>query len=517
MKKNNRRSEILYKNAEAMAALASLDGSEYPAEELLEGWKIILKNQFHDILPGSHVNKAFHDSLNDYDRVFEIGESVFDKGMKSLVPNGKEDSAVAVFNTLAWERSDTVEMDFNAKGITNPVIIDNKGIEIPSQLIHREGDQIRLIASVENIPSLGYKIFRLAESKSTFTSPFKISENEIENDFFVIRFADDGSISSLFDKKENREIITAEGFGNKFQLFEDVPGKYAAWDIVPTYKDREYPIPSVEKTEIIENGPVRLVLKQERDFYNSRIEQKIVIYRDSPKIDFITDIDWTERDRLLKVGFPVNINSMRAAYDISYGYIERPTHQNTTWDAAKFEVSGHMWADLSEGDYGVSILNDCKYGFDITDKLMRMTLLKGPQYPDPLADIGHHSFTYSLYPHKGDWRSAGTTQKAWELNDRLKTVAVNSDDIKEKSFLHLKSDHVMLSALKVSEKKDALLIRVYEDQNRRGSVKIGFHKDIIEAAECDLLENEIQDIKLENGSLEFDINPYEIKTFKIKF
>jgi alpha-mannosidase len=517
LKKNNRRAEILYKNVEVLSALASLDGAAYPADELLEGWKIILKNQFHDILPGSHVNSAFHDSIKDYDRAFEIGESLFDRSLKQLIAREEGKISVAVFNTLSWERSDNVEMRFDVSGITNPIVVDNKGVEIPSQIIKQEGNIVHLFAAVENIPSLGYKVFSLADGKSAFDSPFNCSENKVENDFFVIDFSDDGSIAAIFDKTNSKQILLPEGGGNKFQMFEDVPGKYAAWDIVPTYKDREYPIPAVEKTEIIEEGPVRLVLKQERNFYESRIEQKIVIYRNSPKIDFITEIDWTERDRLLKVGFPVEVNAMRAAYDMSYGYIERPTHENTSWDAAKFEVAAHMWADVSEGDYGVSILNDCKYGFDISGNHMRMTLLKGPRYPDPLADIGHHTFSYSLFPHKGDWRSAETPQKAWELNDKLLTVPVCGEGLSEKSYIKIDSDHVMLSALKLSEKGDALLIRVYEDQNKRGPVKISFHKEMIEAAECDLLEKEIGKVIVQNGMIEFEIKPYEIRTFKIKF
>ena len=360
------------------------------------------------------------------------------------------------------------------------------------------------------------------------------AEQSIENDFFQVRFDEQGMISGIYDKKNGREVVEE---GNRFQLFEDVPGRYAAWDIVPMYKDREFELPPVERSEIVENGPVRLVLRQERSLMKSLMVQNIILYRSLPRIDFETEIEWVERDRLLKTGFLVNVNAMRATYDISYGYIERPTHANTSWDAAKFEVCGHLWADLSEGDYGVSLLNDCKYGYDIFGRRMRLTLLRGPQSPDPTADLGHHSFTYSLYPHRGDWRQAETPRRAWELNDPL--IAIPIKGAKEqgsrgtreqrnstmgegvltepstRSFLSIVSDHVMLSALKVAEKGDGLILRLYEDQNRRSTVSVAFFTPLSRAVECDPYENEIGQADVVSGCLRFDIKPFEVRTFKL--
>lgn len=206
--------------------------------------------------------------------------------------------------------------------------------------------------------------------------------------------------------------------------------------------------------------------------------------------------------------------------DISYGYIERPTHSNTSWDAAKFEVCGHLWADISEGDCGVSLLNDCKYGYDIFGNLMRLTLLRGPRYPDPTADLGYHSFTYSLYPHQGDWRQAETPRRAWELNDPLMAIPIGGGGGNLKStgsFLSIDSDHVMISALKMAEKGDGLILRLYEDQNRRGTVNVTFFDPPSRAVECDPYENEIGKAEVVSGSLRFDIKPFEVRTFKLYF
>jgi alpha-mannosidase len=518
LKKNNRKAEILYRNAEAMSALASLLGGSYPQEDLHEGWKLILKNQFHDILPGSHVTQAFHDALKDYETVFEKGDKALTSALNYIGNQISSDSAaVAVFNMQPWERTDVVDAEFKTAPDASFKIVDANGNSVPFQVLSQDEGQARVLIEAYDVPPMGYTVYRLVEGQPDGSTPFIVHDESIENDFFQVRFDGQGAISGIYDQKNDRQVIEE---GNKFQLFEDVPGRYAAWDIVPMYKDREFEVPPVERSEIVENGPVRLVLRQERGLMNSRMVQKIILYRSLRRIDFETEIEWGERDRLLKAGFLVNVNAMRATYDMSYGYIERPTHANTSWDAAKFEVCGHLWADLSEGDYGVSLLNDCKYGYDIFGHRMRLTLLRGPQYPDPTADLGHHSFTYSLYPHRGDWRQAETPRRAWELNDPLMAIPIGRGDGNLKSsgsFLSIVSDHVMISALKMAEKGDGLILRLYEDQNRRGTVNVTFFNPPSRAIECDPYENEIGKADVVSGSLRFDIKPFEVRTFKLYF
>jgi alpha-mannosidase len=516
LKKNNRKAEILYRNAEAMSAIASLLGGSYPGEDLHEGWKLILKNQFHDILPGSHVTQAFHDALRDYETVFEKGNKALTSALSYIGSQiSSESAAVAVFNMQPWERTDVVDAEFEAPPDTTFKIVDANGNSVPFQVFSQDDERLRVLIEARDVPPMGYMIYRLVAGHPDGCIPFIVHDGSIENDFFQVRFDEDGTISGIYDKKNGREVIEE---GNRFQLFEDVPGRYAAWDIVPMYKDREFEVPPIVRSEIVEIGPVRLVLRQERSLMNSKMVQNIILYRSLPRIDFETEIEWGERDRLLKVGFLVNVNAMRATYDMSYGYIERPTHANTSWDAAKFEVCGHLWADLSEGDYGVSLLNDCKYGYDIFGHRMRLTLLRGPQSPDPTADLGHHSFTYSLYPHRGDWRQAETPRRAWELNDPLIAIPIERGQGNLQStgsFLSIVSDHVMLSALKMAEKGDGLILRLYEDQNRRGTVNVAFFTSPSRATECDPYENEIGQADLVSGCLRFDIKPFEVRTFKL--
>jgi alpha-mannosidase len=518
LKKNNRRAEILYRNAEAASVKAEQFGGEYPHDKLDEGWKLILKNQFHDILPGSHVTEAYHAAMKDYDEIFKIGQEVLRSSLiavaKKIAVAGDEQS-FAVFNFQTWERSDLAKIEIDRADIDFGILENNQPVDM--QIVSQYNSKVQVQFLAQNIPSMGYKVFNVVD-KPTSGQENKAFDSILENQFFKIVFDVDGAIVEIFDKKNNRQLVEQGAKANEFQMFKDVPGRYAAWDIVPMYKEHEFAIGPVEKSELIESGAVRTVLRQERTFFGSALKQNIIVYNHIPRIDFETEIDWQERDRLLKVAFPVTVNAMSAAYDISYGYIERPTHQNTAWDAAKFEVAGHMWADLSEGDYGVSILNDCKYGHDISGNTIRLTLLKGPQYPDPKADLGSHFFTYSLYPHAGDWRSAKTPQKAWELNDQMIVVELEKNDAiidSTESFLMIDKEHVLLSALKVSDDGEGVVIRLYEDQNRRGEVNVQFSKTIKGAVECDPYENEIGPVLVKNDLLTFDIKPFEVRTFKL--
>ena len=524
LKKRNRKAEILYRNAEAMSAQANLLGLGYPSEDLHEGWKLILKNQFHDILPGSHVTQAFHDAIRDYDTVFAIGDRVLTSALNHIASQISHEASrppgVVVFNMQPWQRTDVVDVEFETTSESSFRIVDAKGHCVPFQVLSRGDGRVRVLIQACAVPPMGYMVYRIAPGQPDVSTPFRVGDASIENGFFRLRIGENGTISEIYDKKNNREVLEPGKRGNRFQLFEDMPGRYAAWDIVPMYKDREYGIPPVERSEVIETGPVRLVLQQERSFMSSTMVQRIVLHRSLPRIDFETEIEWRERDRLLKTGFPANVNAMRATYDISYGYIERPTHFNTSWDAAKFEVCGHLWADISEGDYGVSLLNDGKYGHDIYGNHMRLTLLRGPQHPDPTADLGHHSFTYSLYPHPGDWRQAETPRRAWELNDPLVAVPLGRGDGDLEptgSFLSIDNDHVMISALKMAEDGDGLILRLYEDQNRRGRVNVTVALAPSGAVECDLYEDEIGRVDIGSGSLCLDISPFEVRTFKLFF
>ena len=278
-------------------------------------------------------------------------------------------------------------------------------------------------------------------------------------------------------------------------------------------------VDDVQSIEVIERGPVRSTLKIERKFLESIIVHKIYVYNDLERVDFDTYTDWKECDVLLKTAFPLDINTKEATFEIQYGNVTRPTHNNTSWDVASFEVCGHKWADLSEGDFGVSLLNNCKYGHDIKDGNMRLTLLKSTSDPNPAADKEEHFFTYSIYSHEGTWKDAHTANKAYELNVPLYTKVEEAHDgvLEDKlSLVKVNKENIMIEVIKKAEDTDHLIVRMYEFHNKRTNATLEFFKDIEEIFECNLMERDLEKINPNGNRIDFTIKPFEIKTFKFK-
>lgn len=318
----------------------------------------------------------------------------------------------------------------------------------------------------------------------------------------------------MYDKEAEREVIKAGRNGNVFQIFEDKPLYWDAWDIDLFYQEKMEEITELVSSELIENGPLRVVVRTIWTYQNSQIEQDTIFYAHNRRIDFQTKVNWHQKNKLLKVAFPVDIRTTEATYDIQFGNVKRPTHWNTSWDMARFETVGHQWADLSETGYGVSLLNNCKYGYDIKENTMRLSLLKSAVYPDPTADQGEHEFKYSLFPHLGDWREGQTVKQAWYLNHPLKAVKGGFAP-EEKSFVTIDGDHVIVDAIKKKEDENAVIIRLHEFEGRRGKVKLDFTIPVEKWVETNLMEQVEGEEK--TGNIEFTINPYEIKTLLLYF
>jgi alpha-mannosidase len=270
--------------------------------------------------------------------------------------------------------------------------------------------------------------------------------------------------------------------------------------------------------ELIEHGPLRAAIKLKRTILNSTITQRISLDFNAKQLVFDTKVDWRERYILLKVAFPVQVLSPVATYEIQWGDIQRPTHHNTSWDWAKFEVPAHKWVDLSEGGYGVSLLNDCKYGHDIHDNVIRLTLLRSPSYPDPTADQGHHQFTYSLLPHGSDWKF-NTILEAYTLNDPLITyVHPQSSRFQtdmQGPFVQVDQRNVIIETIKAAEDGQGLIIRLFESQRKRCKCVLTTGFDISEGFRTNLLEDNLHSLETEDNRIKFDIKPYQIITFRL--
>jgi alpha-mannosidase len=352
-------------------------------------------------------------------------------------------------------------------------------------------------------------------------------KNLVENRYYRIKLNEKGQIISIYDRQFKREIIPEAKKANLLQAFEDRPMRFNAWDIDIYYQEKEYPVDQLEQMKI-EKLSDRIVVNFKWKFLDSTIWQQMLVYANQRRIDFKTEVDWQQEQILLKTAFPVDIRSTKATYEIQFGNVERNTHWNTSWDYAKFETVGHKWADLSERDYGVSLLNDCKYGYDIKDQTMRLSLIKSGVDPDPTADQGQHSFIYSLYPHGGDWFEAKTVQEAYELNYPLKTVITENEDSaqkpaqkskelpQQKSFIKIEAESTILETVKQAEDSEDLILRFYEYGNRREKVRVDLGQELKKVAECNLMEGDIAELAAAADYFEFEIMPYQIKTFKIK-
>jgi alpha-mannosidase len=403
------------------------------------------------------------------------------------------------------------EVGFTREGKNLPTQLTDKGILVDPGILWPY--------SVTPIEYTKTKQDQFPEIVKNASKNFKMDNNLIH-----LEFNQDGDVISIFDKEEGREILPSHAVANQFQIFEDRPLTYDAWDIDIYYDDKMDFAEAAESITWIEFGPLRQTIEIKRKIAESIYTQRISITKDSKQIDFDTTIDWQERYKLLKVSFPVDILAPVATYEIQWGNVQRNTHRNTSWDWARFETCAHKWVDLSEGNYGVSLLNDCKYGHDIHNNVMRLSLLRGPTVPDPLADLGTHQFKYSLLPHSNSWDER-TQAAAYALNDpiivymesqNLKVQSGTSDKSKFKqSLFSVSNPNVVIETIKRAEDGDGLIIRLFESQRKRGLVVLKSFIPIQSAVEINLLEENQEPCTLVDHEIHLSIKPYEIKTLRI--
>ena len=482
-KKNNRRSEFLFENAELLSSVnKSIFGDRVAKEKLHKGWQMILTNQFHDIIPGSSIKEVYDRSALDYKAIAEIGNGIVDGAKKKIASALDQKRGYVVFNPHSFVGNGYVQIDGKTALVRG---IAPKGYSATDQLI------------IDNHVSVKGKT--------------------VETDCLKVEFNDAWQIVSVYDKNKRREVLQKGAIANELRIHADYPCYYDAWEW-QSYSLAQYKtITDVTSAEIVDDG-ARKGIKIVRKYGKSVITQTAWFYDGTTQIDFDTHVDWHERHKMLKAVFPVDIQTDKATYDIQFGSIERPTHKNTSWDEARFEVCAHKYADISEGDYGVAIMNDCKYGHDIHDGVIQLSLLRAPTDPNPEADQGEHTFTYSLYPHDGDIHSSDTVKKAYMLNNPMTALATcgSKDRIApEFSAVAFDCDHVICETLKEAEDGEETVIRLYEYKNIRGNVQIKTDIAFKKAYLCDLLEREVCELSVENGVIDCPIKGFEIVTIKL--
>ena len=500
-KKMNRFMEYKLREEEMLSVFAEkLFDKPYNREEFLKAWKIVLCEQFHDILPGSSIHEVYEDSHEEYERALKYIENATKASKASFVT--EKENAFTLFNQANWERDSIVKIP---AGSETYEYTDSEGNALPS---HRCGEQDHVY--VKGLKPLAFSTITRSVKACKEASSFV--ENTVETPYYVVSWDDKGSLVRLYDKSADREVIPEGQFANVFQIFEDKPRCFDAWELESTIDLKKEEIPcdgNIVKTK----NELGYFIHFTYNYNNSKIMQTLCLYNDKRRIDFKTVVDWKESQKILKTAFSVDIRGVFARYDVQEGNIVRPITRNTSWEAAKFEVVAHKWADLSETGYGVALLNDCKYGYDIKEDTMRLSLLKSATDPDYSADYGTHEFIYSLYPHKEEWYNSGLEEEAFDLNSPV-VVLDGASALGNESLISFDAKNIVLDAFKKAENEEAYVLRFHEYTGRRGKINLKTGLNFDSWCESDLMENPLGEWK--QTAIEVEVKPYEIKTIMLK-
>jgi len=539
-KRRIRRSEENVLNAEKFASLATLFGRAYPQDGMEFTWKNLLFDHFHDIMPGSGIAVNYLDAkrnLEDVDRAAndvttgslrEIAAHVNTKTQGDGVP-------VLIFNSLSWPRTEVIEVEAQLPGPANQIeVVDSTGKPAESELLYldKETHRARFLL-LATVPSLGYRTYfaRAAAPAPAVRSLLKASADTLENEFIRVKIdLQTGCMTSLLDKRNGTEALapaeTETGgpktsiCGNLLQTFIDKPKQWDAWNIDADFEKQHWDLDKADEVKLVESGPLRAVIRVKNHFQKSTFVRDIIMYAGIDRVDVKMQAEWHEKHILLKVAFPLSAHSDKAAFEIPFGSVERPTTRNTPAEQAQFEVPAQRWADVSDDKHGFSLLNDCKYGYDAKGNVLRLSLLRSPEYPDPHAYEGHHEFTYSLYPHSGGWKDALTIRRGYELNYKMLSLPFGKHEGSlppEHSFLQAKPENVIVTAIKKAEDGDALVVRFYEWAGRSGPVTIQLPAGAQSAEETNLMEEPIGNVAVQHGEVSVPTKGYEIKTIKVQF
>ncbi|BBD73272.1 alpha-mannosidase [Sulfodiicoccus acidiphilus] len=483
MKYLNRRAELALREAEIWSSIAGT----YARERFQRLWKVVLKDQFHDVLPGSAIRDVYKVAYRELEEVINEAESLTGEALSKLLGSG--DQLVAC-NSLQWSRTDYVKVNAELEG----------GQEVEGGTLVRT-----------TVPPMGCS--KLSPSQPT--TPVRVEEGDdwivLDNGLLRVTLNQSGEVESVVDLREGRQVI--KGGGNRIVVYENVPGPNDAWDVEASYELASTHI-KASHVEVTARGPLMGEVTTIRKFGRNEIEQKVRLLADSDRLDFFTVVRMRDRELMVKAWFDFDVNAENYVVDAPFGVTERPTHRNTSWEAARFEAPMQKFVDLSEGDYGVSLLNDGKYGVAVKGSSVGITLTRTPIFPDPATDLEETKFTYSLLPHRGTWRDGLPVRRAWELNVPLRVVRASSD---LPSQLSVEGD-LVLEAVKIGEDDDSVVLRLFEFQNRRGNCVLRFNRPVSAAEATDLLElNGVQKkLRVEGNSVSLDYGNREIVTLKVR-
>src|SRR5829696_1048727 len=523
----NRAGEHRVLEAEAFSTIASLHGVPYPREELERAWKTLLLNQFHDILPGSSIGEVYEEAHRQLVEVLKAATRVRDEAVRylaSCLRVGGPGDAVLVANAGLFPRALSVLLPhFDGEAIVTYA----SGEPVPIQSTERG---LLVHDPRRCVPGLGWTTLLVTRPEDATRGGATRSGSEVyakragcgvvlENELLRVVVDAGGALEQVLDKAAGREVL--EGRANQLWAYVDKPREWDAWDIDESYEQEGQKIGGVEQIEVLESGPLRAAVQVKRAWRDSRIIQTYQLLAGSRRLDIETHVEWHERQILLRALFPMNVRSHEGTFETMYGVVRRPTDRNTSWDVARFEVSAHRFADLSETGYGVALLNDGKYGHSARDNVLGISLLRSPMHPDPLADEGEHHFTYSLFPHEGDWTEAGVVGEAFALNSPLCVAEATPDTGElppESSLAAVEGVALALGSLKRAEDGRGVILRLYEPHGARGKSILRFMGEIKRAERVNLLEEAADETRLttEGSTLRVEVRPFEVLTLRLE-
>ncbi|MDI6839089.1 MAG: glycoside hydrolase family 38 C-terminal domain-containing protein, partial [Rhizobiaceae bacterium] len=452
--------------------------------------------QFHDILPGSSIGAVYEDSDADYAAFFAQARALTAQLAARLAPAGSK----ALFNVAGRPRG---------------------GLVVSPEPFGRPQEQTLVLADggeaygllVPAVPALAV-VDLAGPGVHVPAGALSVSERHLENERLSVRFDDAGRIASILDRKAGREVLKPGRVGNRLQAFRDMPAQFDAWDIDSDFEDQVFEIDTLVGAEVVERGPLRAAVRFEWRYESSRIVQVVSLAAGARQVEIDCFIDWREHNTLVKTAFPLDLNTAAVDAEIQFGHVRRASHRNTSWDRARFECSMQRWIDVGEADFGVALLNDCKYGYDAKGTDIRLTLLRSPTYPWPEADQGQHRFRYAVMVHDGD--KLAVHEAAEDFNLPLRLIKGGEGGEAPPPLLSVETPGIAVEAVKQAEEGGAIIVRLWEVTGARRTARIMVDPAIRTAELADLLERDGRPLALEDGALTLAFAPFEIVTLMLR-
>ena len=502
IKKGNRKGELALREAEVWGALALQNGIEYPYERMDAAWKLLLLNQFHDILPGSSIARVNAEARQHHLEVKSEADKVRDQALAVLASGHP---GASVFNSLSFPREEVVLL---------PKQFTHGAVTRDGEALKTQQTEDGLLALVP-LPAMGCLSLLPGEQKPRYkavSAKVLKSGAVMENELVRIRLNRRGEVTSFLDKESQREFV--DGLMNRFLMYKDVPRLYDAWDIDSNYELQEVPLDEPVTLTLAEAGGLRAVIRLERKIHNSALRQDIVLNYASRRLDFITHVEWDELHRLLKVAFPVDVKATEGLNEIQFGYMARPTHRSRLYDSDRFEVCNQRWSALCDQNHGAAVLNDCKYGISMHGSELRLTLLRAAACPEMQADKGPHDFTYSFLAWDGSFMDAPVVREAYALNV---PPLIRNGQASDFTAFSLDEPNVFIDTVKPAEDQSGdLILRLYEAKKADTSCVLGVNFPLASVTLCDMLENPIQPLEVEEGCVRLRFHTFEVKTLRIR-